>query len=88
MPLAKDDAEVVGVPGEEHLRFLIPSARGNDHVSLYLKTYAHAAHVVHAAVASVVGRVHGHVLRVVHVSVVHLDASKDAQDAGRKRAKR
>lgn len=65
MPLAEDDAEVLGVPGEEHLQELwLVSRRGRGSAG---KTYAHAAHVVHAGHVTVARVVHG---GVVHVSMV------------------
>lgn len=69
VPLAKDDAEVVGVPGEEHLRggsvlaarYSARERNARRHQGSF--AYAHAAHVVHAAVAAVAA--------VVHIAVSH-----------------
>jgi glycerol dehydrogenase-like iron-containing ADH family enzyme len=68
VPLAEHDAEIGGIPGEEHLELIVMSLLIKGNTGEY--PYAHAAHVVHAAatVATMTAMVlHGmHVVAVVH----------------------
>lgn len=60
MPLAEDDAEVVGVPGEEHLCLISVSCF--DERDTRKRTHVHVAHVL--AITAVITV--AHVSRVVH----------------------
>lgn len=72
MPLAEDDAEVVGVPSEQHLeeRSVASSRRATRRAAAYV----HAAHVVHSTISVVhIAMVHSAVSHaaVIHMGVVH-----------------
>lgn len=70
MPLSEDDAEVLGVPGEEHLETSLAGGWAGDNMG----TCVHAAHVLHASIAMIhTAVVHSLVVHsaVIHVCVVH-----------------
>lgn len=70
VPLSEDDAEVLGIPGKEHLEILSAGGWTGD----MMGTCVHAAHVLHASITMVhISMAHSLVVHtaVIHVCVVH-----------------